>query len=139
MDKISFLKTFMEDVWNNKNIENIEEYIFPAYQIHLDKADPWEGKTLSFNDFIMRLRYSFDSFPDMHFNILSAIEDGDNVAITWILTGTNLGKIGDMPSTNKPIKTNGITIYHFKDNKICGHTQVFDRMTVFRQLGFPGI
>jgi len=52
------------------------------------------------------------------------------------LTGTNLGMIGEITSTNKTIKTKGFTIYHFKDNLINGHSQVFDRQTVMRQLGF---
>ena len=36
----------------------------------------------------------------------------------------------------KSINTKGLTIYHFKDNLINGHTQVFDRITVMKQLGF---
>jgi predicted ester cyclase len=62
--------------------------------------------------------------------------DGHYVAITWTMTGTNTGKIGDFPPTNKSIKTNGATIYHFNEGKTGGHSQVFDRTTVVRQLGF---
>ena len=72
----------------------------------------------------------------MNFEITSAIEEENHVAITWILTGTNLGMIGKFPPTSKAINTKGITIYHFKDNLINGHTQVFDRVTVLKQLGF---
>ena len=103
--------------------------------IFLDTADPWEGKLLSHAEFKKRLEFSFNSFPDMHFEITSAIPGENHVAITWILTGTNLGEISQFPATNKSIKTNGITIYHFKENLISGHTQVFDRLTVMKQLG----
>jgi predicted ester cyclase len=72
----------------------------------------------------------------MNFEITSAIEEKNHVALTWILTGTNLGMIGEFPATNKKIETEGITIYHFKNNLINGHTQVFDRKTVAKQLGF---
>ena len=136
MDKELFLRAFMEEIWNKKDVEVIEKYVGPEYKIHLDPADPWEGQTLSHKVFRERLKYSFDSFPDMHFTVTSAISDEDHVAITWIMTGTNSGSIGDFPPTHKSIKTNGMTIYHFKDNKINGHTQVFDRKTVMRQLGF---
>lgn len=44
--------------------------------------------------------------------------------------------IGGHPPTKKSISTKGMTIYHFKDNLINGHTQVFDRITVMKQLGF---
>jgi predicted ester cyclase len=70
----------------------------------------------------------------MHFDIISATPEENHVAITWILTGTNHRMIGEYPPTNNAIKTNGITIYHFKDNLIRGYTQVFDRKTVVKQL-----
>ena len=131
-----FLREFMNEVWNKKNFNKFEKYIHPEYTIYLDTADPWEGKTLSHSEFKKRLKFSFDSFPDMNFEITSAIEEENHVAITWILTGTNLGMIGELPPTNKKIETKGITIYHFKDDLISGHTQVFDRKTVAKQLGF---
>lgn len=136
MNKEAFLRSFMEEVWNKKKIETVEKYIHSEYKIHLDNADPWEGKTLSFEEFKQRLNFSFGSFPDIHFEITNAIHDEDQVAITWIMTGTNLGNIGDFPPTNQKIKTNGMTIYHFYNNKIAGHSQVFDRTTVMKQLGF---
>jgi predicted ester cyclase len=92
--------------------------------------------TLDHAEYKKRLLYSFDSFPDIHFSIQTAISDGDYVAITWLMTGTNLGKIGDFPPTNKPIKTLGTTIYYFVNNKVSGHYQVFDRTIVMKQLGY---
>lgn len=136
MTKELFLRGFMDDVWNNQNIDSVEKYIHNAYTIYLDADDPWEGKTLSHSEYKKRLKFSFDSFPDMNFKITSAIEEENHVAITWILTGTNLGMIGELPPTNKKIETKGITIYHFKDDLISGHTQIFDRKTVAKQLGF---
>lgn len=136
MDKITFLRTFMEEIWNKQKFDKVEKFVYQEYNVYLDTADPWEGKTLSHSEFKKRLKYSFDAFPDMNFEITAAIEDENHVAINWILRGTNLGMIGGFPPTNKKIKTKGMTIYHFKDNLISGHTQVFDRMTVAKQLGF---
>lgn len=136
MNKENFLREFMEEIWNQQRFDKVEHYVHPAYTIHLDTADPWEGKTLSHTEFKSRLKFSFDSFPDMNFEIQSAITEENHVAITWILRGTNLGMIGEYPPTKKTIETNGLTIYHFKDHLICGHTQVFDRRTVMQQLGF---
>ena len=102
----------------------------------MDTTDPWEGKTLNHSVFKERLEFSFNSFTDMNFEITTAIPEENHVAITWILTGTNLGMIQEYPPTKKSINTKGITIYHFKDNLINGHTQVFDRIAVMKQLGF---
>ncbi len=137
MNKETFLREFMDEVWNNKNFDKIAQYVHNEYTIHLDSGDPWEGKTLSHAEFKKRMELaSFTPFPDMNFEITSAIEEENHVAVTWILTGTNLGPLGEFPPTKKSINTKGITIYHFKDNLISGHTQVFDRRTVMQQLGF---
>ena len=126
----------MQKVWNAKDFNSIAAFVDPEYTIHIDTGDPWEGKTLNHEEFEIRLNYSFDSFPDIHFAIETAVSDGDYVAITWIMTGTNLGTIGNIPPTNKNIEANGITIYHFKNGKVSGHSQVFDRTSIMRQLGF---
>ena len=136
MNKESFLREFMDQIWNKQCFENVEKYVHKEYTIHLDITDPWEGKTLNHSEFKERLRFSFNSFPDINFEITSAIPEENHVAITWILTGTNLGMIGEYPPTKKAISTKGMTIYHFKDDFINGHTQVFDRITVMKQLGF---
>lgn len=136
MNKESFLREFMDKIWNKQSFKKVEQYVHKEYTIHLDTTDPWEGKTLTHSEFKERLKFSFNSFPDMNFEITSAIPEENHVAIIWILTGTNLGKVGEYPPTKKAIKTKGITIYHFKDNLINGHTQIFDRITVMKQLGF---
>ncbi len=136
MNKEILLREFISEIWNKKNFERVEKYVHPEYTVYLDTADPWEGKTLNHTQFKERLNFSFNSFPDMNFEITSAIQEENYVAITWILTGTNLGPIGDYPATKREIKTKGMTIYHFKDGLISGHTQVFDRITVMKQLGF---
>jgi steroid delta-isomerase-like uncharacterized protein len=136
MNNKDILLEFIERVWNEKKIESVSEFLDTEYSIHIDTGDPWEGKTLSHNEYKKRLQYSFSSFPDIHFSIQTAISDGDFVAITWILTGTNLGYIDKYPPTNKNIHTMGMTIYQFRNGRICAHSQVFDRTTVMKQLGY---
>jgi steroid delta-isomerase-like uncharacterized protein len=136
MGNETIVKDFIETVWNKKDIESVVKFVADEYTVYLDNGDPWEGKIINHEGFKARLNYSFNSFPDINFFIETAVADGNNVAITWIMTGTNLGNIGDIPATNKAIKTSGTTIYYFKDDKVCGHSQVFDRTTVMEQLGF---
>jgi steroid delta-isomerase-like uncharacterized protein len=136
MDNETILRNFIEQVWNKKDVESIAKFVAEAYTIHLDNGDPWEGKTIAHEAFKVRLNYSFNSFPDIHFFIETAVADGDAVAITWIMTGTNLGNIGSFAPAQKAIKTFGATIYYFKSGKVCGHSQVFNRTAVMKQLGF---
>jgi steroid delta-isomerase-like uncharacterized protein len=136
MSNDQILNEFIEKVWNQQDFESIESFIDSTYEIYLDTGDPWEGKILDLATFKKRLKYSFDSFPDMHFDLQSTVSDGDHVGISWVMTGTNTGEIGELAATGKSICTSGMTIYHFRNGKIIGHSQVFDRVTVMRQLGF---
>ena len=65
MNKELFLREFMDDIWNKKNIEKVKQYVHPEYTIHVDNADPWEGKTLNNAEFKERLKYSFDSYAEL--------------------------------------------------------------------------
>ena len=136
MKKEILIREFIQKVWNEKNFDRITKYIAPYYKIYWDLSDPWDGRTLNYVDYAMRLDYYFDSFPDINFEIKAAIGEGDSLAIIWIKTGINNGKHGVFPPTGKSIRTIGSTIYHFNHDKICGHTQVFDSTTVMKQLRF---
>ena len=137
MEPLALVKEFIEEIWNKKKVSHLDKYIQPAYTIFLDNTDPWEGRTIDLDTFIARLQNSFFPFPDIHFNIKTAVSDGNAVAITWIMTGTHLGNIGDFKATHNQIETFGTTIYHIQDGKICGHSQVFDRNIVMQQLTKP--
>lgn len=135
MTKEEILRDFMEKIWNQQRKDLVEKYVDEKYKIHLDTGDEWEGKILTHKEFKQRLDGTFNAYPDFNCKITSAIEEENHVAINWICTGTNLGKIGKFPPTMKKIKANGITIYHFNGELISGHTQVYDRNIITEQLG----
>lgn len=136
MSKEELLRNFITKVWNQKRKDLVPQFVAKEYFIRLDPGDPWEGQILDHQIFIERLDFSFNSFPDINFEITYAIENENHVALSWILSGKNLGMIGEIPATKKKIKTNGISIYHFKEQLISGHSQVLDRNSVIKQLGF---
>ena len=61
------LRNFIQKVWNEKDFNSITALVDPAYTIHIDTGDPWEGKTLNHKEFETRLNYSFHSFPGHSF------------------------------------------------------------------------
>jgi len=136
MNNETILQEFLQKIWNEKQKNLIGEYVYPEYKIHLDNGDRWEGKTLDNREYERRLDDSFIPFPDINFAIRSIVSDGEQVAITWLMTGTNTGPIGELPPTGKAISTFGSTFYYFKNHKVCGHSQIFDRLTIMKQLGF---
>jgi len=58
----------------------------------------------------------------------------NSVAITWLWQGTHLGDIAGFPGTGKKIKMSGATVYYFDGDRISGHWQIADRLSVYKQL-----
>lgn len=94
-----------------KEFNLVGQYVHNEYIAHLNTSDPWEGKTLSHSAFNIRLKFSFDSFSDVPFKIIPAFTAENHLEITWILTGTNLGMIGEVPATKNNLK---ISMYETK-------------------------
>lgn len=132
------LRSFFSQVWNTGNADAAKEYLAPVYTIHSDPGDPWDGQSLNLQGFKKRLVTSRSPIPDLEFEVIETLADGDRVAVSWIMRGTQTAPMGDVEPTGRSIEAKGLTIYYFEDNKISGHWQVVDRMSVMAQLGFLG-
>src|SRR4051812_22892793 len=65
-------------------------------------------------------------FPDLRFEVLEQVADGDRVANRWVLTGTNRGR---------SVRLWGITLSHVLDGRIVEDWSGFDSLELVRQLG----
>lgn len=130
----SILISFLKDVWNEGNVETVDQYLSASYTIHHDPGDPWDGKSLSVEEFKDRLVQSRSMAPDQVFRVEKMVGDEADVAIGWTWAGTHLGDIPGIPATGRKITMSGLTIYQFDKNRLSGHWQVADRLSVFQQL-----
>lgn len=135
MTNKQILHDFFERVWNGRDLDAVDELIAPEYTIHSDPGDPWDGQTLDPAGFKERLEASIAPFPDLTFEVGEMLADGDRVAVSWRMTGTQAGEIPGVPGTGHAIDTPGITIYYFRDGRIAGHRQAMDRVAVMQQMG----
>ncbi len=78
---------------------------------------------------------SYNTFPDLHFNIDDMIVEGNKVAVRFTFTGTNKGEFMGRPSSNKKIKAWGIVIYQVVDGKIVEAWEIADNLSMMQQLG----
>jgi len=129
------LVEFMERVWNAGDLAAVDRFLAERYTIHSDPGDPWDGQTLSRAGFKDRLTTSRAPFPDLRFELGDIVADGDRVAISWTMRGTQVGALGGRPASGRAINVQGMTIYYFADGLITGHRQVVDRLSVVQQLG----
>jgi steroid delta-isomerase-like uncharacterized protein len=134
-DLTAILRDFMEQVWNRGDGDAVDRFLAETYTIHSDPGDPWEGSALTREGFRERLLTSRAPFPDLVFELHECVEEGDRVAIAWTMRGTHAHSVDDLPATGGRIEVAGMTIYYFEGERIAGHRQVVDRLSVMRQLG----
>ncbi|MGJ8562165.1 MAG: ester cyclase [Alphaproteobacteria bacterium] len=135
--KKKLLECFLDEVWSNGDLSNVESFIAPEYTIRHDPNDPWEKQALSIEGFKGRVEKSRAMAPDQSFSVVSMVEEGNKVAVSWTWKGTHLGDVAGIAATGKSISMSGLTIYDFVDDKLSGHWQIADRLSVYQRIGQP--
>ncbi|MDP9259743.1 MAG: ester cyclase [Actinomycetota bacterium] len=78
---------------------------------------------------------TFAAVPDMRIEVISIVEQGDDVFAHWKLTGTQNGPVQGIAPTGKPIALDGIDHFVLRDGKVVSNFVVFDQMQYSRQIG----
>lgn len=134
-DRKARLARFLRRVWDDGDAEAATEFLAPAYVIHHDPGDPWDGQTLDLAGFQDRVIRSRAAFPNQRFEVQAMLADGDQVAMTWLWSATHLGDLPAFPATGRTIRMSGATVYGFDaDDRLTGHWQISDRLGVYQQL-----
>lgn len=77
----------------------------------------------------------FAAMPDMHMEVTTITEQGDDVFVHWRLTGTHDGPLMGIEPTHKRIEVDGMDHFVFRDGDVVSNFVVFDQMQYARQLG----
>ncbi|MEJ2792042.1 ester cyclase [Iodobacter sp. LRB] len=128
------LTEFIREVWSEGNAEAADKYIAPEYKIHHDPGDAWEGQQLDLAAYKERVRTLRTPFPDQSFVIKGLFADGNAVVLTWLWSATHKGDIPGFPATGAEVTMSGATAYFFENDRISGHWQITDRLSVYQQL-----
>jgi len=80
-------------------------------------------------------RAFFAGFPDIDFEVLDTIVDGEKIAMRFRVTGTHTGEFQGIPATGRGMNVQGMTIMDFRDGKIAERWNQFDQMSLLQQLG----
>ncbi|MEO1289221.1 MAG: ester cyclase [Chloroflexota bacterium] len=138
-DLKAILQAFMDTIWNQGDFNKLDHFVSEQYTVKHDPGDAWEGQILDHDTFIERVMYSRNTFPDLNFDIQQMIQENQRVVAFWIMSGTHKEDLPDLPATGRQFAISGMTIYDFDDeNKVCGHTQAYDRLGFLAQMGMLG-
>ena len=84
-----------------------------------------------FKQFIYLL---WKAFPDIRIIFEDIIIEGNKVVCRYYLTGTHSGAFGDLQSTGKKFKVNGMTEFSFSNAKIVERWNLVDMVSLKEQL-----
>ena len=88
----------------------------------------------------MYLQNFLTDFPDLHYEVMFSVAQGDHVVINWGARGTHNGPLGTpsggtIEPTGKKATVPGSSTYHIKDGKIARSASYWDMAGLLGQLG----
>lgn len=83
------------------------------------------------------------AFPDIHFEVLSILAEGDRVLIQWTGSGTHAERLATVtgqtiPPTRRRVTVSGTMLTEVKDGKIVRGWFYWDQLALLAQLGIAG-
>ena len=113
-DRKTFYKNYIEDIFNKRKIELLDEYVSDNYTLHDAPEHFPKGK-----DSIKAVVTLFKSaFSDFHVTLDELISEGDLVSSKSTFKGTHTGEIFGMKATGKKISMSSLTLVRIKNGKV---------------------
>lgn len=75
------------------------------------------------------------AMPDLHATVEDIFAEGDTVASRVVMTGTHTGPFMGVPPTGKRLRAEEFGIFRVENGKVAETWGVFDRVSLFGQLG----
>jgi predicted ester cyclase len=76
-----------------------------------------------------------EAFPDISYDVLTQVAEGDLVATRWVATGTHRGELMGAAPTGERSIFSGIAIQRFEGGKVVESWSNWDTLGMFLQLG----
>jgi steroid delta-isomerase-like uncharacterized protein len=131
-DGPALIRRFFTEVFNQGNLEAIDDFIHPDHENH----DPTAPEVPKGPEGVRRLAELYRSaFPDIRFEHEEIVVAGDKVAHRWTFEGTHRGEMMGIAPTEKAVTVQGIEINRIADGKIAESWAISDALGMLRQLG----
>jgi predicted ester cyclase len=121
-----------EELYNLRRLDRITEYIAQDF-VDRSQGAPEDAVGPAFVR--AQAEASFQTFPDLRFDILHLVADGDMVVVHWKATGSD-SKNPDAAGKPKPLTLNGHSLYRMRDGKVVEAWDISDRLSPLLQRGY---
>ena len=121
-------RRFFDEIWNQQDESAIARW--SAANVQGNDPDFGTGR----DEFTAFWRARIAAFPDLRFEILDMIGEGDQVLTRWVMTGTHLGVYLGAPPTGRQIRVEGMSLDRFNDGVVVAGFDGWDALGFRRQL-----
>jgi len=125
------VRRFLE-AGNEKNIAAVVDCFDPQGRFPILARFGVEPTFENYKKFLLSF---FAALPDGHLAIEEMVAEGDKVWVRFMIRGTHRGPLRNIPATNNEVRYSGIGMYRVGNGKIIEVNNLFDDLTLLRQLG----
>ena len=131
----ALVQRFYDEVAGQGNIDLIDELV----DENMIEHDEFPGLEPNREGVKALFRSVRAGFPDVRFEALQYVEEGDLVCAMVRITGTQQGEFMGMPASGKKIDVIAFDLLRIRDGRAVEHWGVTDAMKMMQQLGaVPG-
>ncbi|MGH9628746.1 MAG: ester cyclase [Bryobacteraceae bacterium] len=123
-------RRFVEEIWNQKRPELIEQFVAGDYT-RVSPSGTLRGAQGLRQDYDMYM----SAFPDGHVQIEDVLCEGDKVALRFVATGTQTGKLGEVAASSKAVRVSGTAMVRVANGRIAEEHVVWDTLSLMQQIG----
>jgi steroid delta-isomerase-like uncharacterized protein len=126
------LIAFLDTVWNNKDLSAVDSFFSNTFTRRVNSVNMATSKS----ELTANLQVYFTGFPDLRIEAEDMVAKGNQVYVTWTLTGTNTGVYGELQATGKKVRISGISRMDFDESgKIIHEDVVYNELSLLQQMG----
>lgn len=127
------LQEYIEEVWENGNVDAAEKYLAPDYVEHQLSAGIPDLEGIEAHK--QNVERFLTAFPDMEFEIIELVADGDKTTQLFTVRATHEGEFMGAPATGKRAEITAVGITKFEDGKMVEDWSQVDVLSLMEQLG----
>ncbi len=127
------LRSYVNEVWLEGNLDAIEEYVKPGYVEHnLSGHNPDIESIEAHRQNVKQFR---EAFPDLDLEFERIVASGNKTAQLFTCRGTHEGELMGTPPTGESVEFPAIGITVWEDGKMVEDWSQVGMLTMMEQLG----
>lgn len=119
----------MNEVWNKKNLDVIQEVFSDTAVIHSPLGQFKTAKQMS-----ETVSQWITSIPDMQVELLNTVEENGLVVSHWKAKGTHQNDLNGIQAHGKPVEYQGVSMYRLENGKVVEYWAYADTWSLEQQM-----